>query len=68
MAGKKFLNPFLRIAICIMGMLVTGYFLYPSVQSGTVEDSLTVMRALVFIGFTYLLGQSIKQMLERREQ
>lgn len=68
MAGKKFLNPILKIAICISGMLVVGYFLYPSVQSGTIEDNLTVLRALVFIGFTYLLGQSIKQMLERREQ
>ncbi len=68
MAGKKFLNPIFKIAICITGMVVIGYFLYPSVQSGTIEDSLTVLRALVFIGFTYLLGQSIKEILERREQ
>ncbi len=68
MAGKKFLNPILKIVICITGMLVIGYFLYPSVRSGIIEDNSTVLRALVFLGFTYLLVQSIKQMIDRREQ
>jgi len=68
MAGKKFLNPILKATICVLGMLVMGYFLYPTVLSGTFEDNLTVVRALVFLGFTYLLVQSIKQILERREQ
>ena len=35
MAGNKFLNPILKIAICITGMFVMGYFLYPS---GTVRN------------------------------
>jgi hypothetical protein len=68
MAGNKFLNPILKMAICIAGMFVMGYYLYPSVLSGTLEDNLTIMRGIVFLGFTYLLVQSIKQMLERREQ
>ena len=68
MAGKEFLNPILKIVICIAGMLVMGYFLYPSVRSGIIEDNLTILRALVFLGFTYLLAQSIKQMIERREK
>ncbi len=68
MAGNKFLNPILKMAICITGMFVMGYFLYPSVRSGTIEDNLTILRALVFLGFTYLLVQSIKQIIERREQ
>jgi hypothetical protein len=68
MAGKEFLNPILKIVICIAGMLVMGYFLYPSVRSGIIEDNLTILRVLVFLGFTYLLAQSIKQMIERREQ
>ncbi len=68
MAGNKFLNPILKMAICISGMFVMGYYLYPSVLSGTIEGNLTIVRALVFLGFTYLLVQSIKQLLERREQ
>jgi hypothetical protein len=68
MAGNKFLNPILKIVICLIGMLVMGYFLYPSVKSGIIEDNLTVLRALVFLGFTYLMVQSIKQIIERREQ
>jgi hypothetical protein len=68
MAGKEFLNPILKTVICIAGMLAMGYFLYPSVRSGIIEDNLTILRALVFLGFTYLLVQSIKQMIERREQ
>jgi hypothetical protein len=67
MAGKKFLNPILKIAICVTGMLVMGYFLYPAALSGTIGDNLTIVRALVFLGFTYLLVQSIKQMVEGRE-
>jgi hypothetical protein len=68
MAGNKFLNPILKMVICLIGMLVMGYFLYPSVKSGIIEDNLTVLRALVFLGFTYLMVQSIKQIIERREQ
>ena len=68
MAGNKFLNPILKIAICITGMFVMGYFLYPSVQSGVIVDNVTILRALVFLGFTYLLVQSIKQIIEHREQ
>lgn len=68
MVGKKFLNPILKIVICVLGMLAMGYFLYPSVLSGTFEDNLTIVRSLVFLGFTYLLVQSIKQILGRREQ
>jgi hypothetical protein len=68
MSGKKFLNPVLKIAICVAGMFVMGYFLYPSVLSGTVEDNLTIVRVLVFLGFTYLLVQSVKEMLESRQQ
>jgi len=64
MAGKKFLNPILKIVICLTGMILMGYFLYPSVSSGNFEDSLTIVRGLVFLGFTYLLVQSIKQMFE----
>jgi hypothetical protein len=68
MAGKKFLNPILKAAICVAGMFVMGYFLYPAALSGTIEDNLTIVRVLVFLGFTYLLIQSVKQMLERRQQ
>ena len=68
MAGKKFLNPTLKIAVCLIGMLVMGYVLYPSVRSGTIGDSVTIVRGLVFLGFAYFLVQGIKQILEMREK
>jgi hypothetical protein len=39
------------------------YFLYPSIQAGEFSDHLTIIRALVFLGFSYLLIQSIKEAL-----
>jgi hypothetical protein len=68
MAGKKFLNPVWKIAICVAGMLIMGYFLYSSIRSETFDDHLTILRALVFLGFTYLLAGSIKQMLQPPEK
>jgi len=67
MAGKKFLNPILKIVICVTGMILMGHYLYPSVRSGDFGDNLTIVRGLVFLGFTYLLVQSIKQMIAPSE-
>lgn len=63
MAGKKFLNSYLKIVICSLGMAVMAYFLYPAMQSGEFSDKLNVIRGLVFIGFAYLLVQSVKEVL-----
>ncbi len=68
MAGRKFLNPSLKVAVCLIGMFVMGYVLYPAIRSGSIEDSVTIFRGLVFLGFAYFLVHGIKQMLESREK
>lgn len=59
MAGKKFLNPIVKIALCAVGMVVTGYFLIPEIQSGNFNDRMTIVRAIVFLAFCILLVRSI---------
>jgi len=61
MAGKKFLNPFAKIILCAMGMLVMGYFLFPAIQSGDYYDRMTIVRGLVFLAFSFLLVRSIAE-------
>lgn len=68
MAGKKFLNPLVKIVLCAVGMVVMGYFLYLAAQSGTLTDRMTIVRGLVFLGFTYLLAASIREYLTRLER
>jgi hypothetical protein len=68
MAGNKFLNPLLKIVLCMLGMLAMGYFLYPEIESGNFSDNLTVIRALVFLGFTYLLVNSVRDILGQKRQ
>jgi len=63
MAGKKFLNVYVKILLCLLGMGIMAYFIYPSVQAGEFSDYLTIARALVFLGFCYLLVQSIREAL-----
>jgi len=59
MAGKRFLNPILKIVLCLAGMFTIGYFLYPSILSGNVFDGMGIVRLLVFLGFSYLLIKSV---------
>jgi hypothetical protein len=63
MVGHKFLNPALKIILCLLGMLAMGYFIYPELEAGTFSDKLTIIRALVFSGFAYLLAQSVRDMM-----
>jgi hypothetical protein len=63
MAGKKFLNSYLKIFICAIGMSVMAYYLYPAMQAGELHDKLNLIRAIVFLGFTYLLVQSVREVL-----
>jgi hypothetical protein len=49
-------------------MAVLAYFLYPSIQAETLSDSTTLLRALVFLGFGYLLAQSIRDLVGRQEK
>jgi hypothetical protein len=67
MAGLKFLNPILKMMICIAGMLIMGYYLYDSLLQGLYE-TITVVRALVFVGFSYLLVQSIGELIKDRNK
>jgi hypothetical protein len=68
MAGKRFLNPYLKIMLCSAGMIVMGYFLYTSVWNGATYDHLTIARALVFLGFTYLLVQALRELLANSDK
>jgi hypothetical protein len=65
MAGNKFLNPLLKVVLCSLGMIVMGCFIYFSMKDGSDYDHLTIARVLVFLGFTYLLIQSLRQMSRR---
>jgi hypothetical protein len=67
MSGKKFLNPFLKVVLSLIGMLAVGYQLYVWLGSGEAYDKLTIVRALVFAGFFFLLVQSFRQILNPGE-
>ncbi len=62
MAGKKFLNPFLKAILCVIGVAVVGYYLFEAVQQGQALERLNLVRWLVLIGFAYLLYQSVKDL------
>ena len=68
MAGKKFLNPALKTAICLVGMLIMGYVLYSSSPSGIIEDRVSIFRGLAFLAFAYFFVHGIKQMLESKDK
>ena len=67
MAGKKFLNPVLKATLCSVGIGAMVYLLVPQVRSGGPYDYLTLARALVLLGFVYLLAQTVKDMLWGRQ-
>ena len=67
MAGKKFLNPVLKATLCSVGIVSMAYLLIPQVRSGGPYDYLTVARALVLLGFAYLLAKTVKDVLGGRE-
>jgi hypothetical protein len=66
MAGLKFLTPITKMSLCVLGMAVMGYFLYGSISDGTLHDRITLVRALVFVGFGYLLVQSAKDLIRQK--
>jgi len=67
MAGKNFLHPLTKIALCTAGMLLMGYFLAPSILSGSLADRTDIVRLLVFLGFTYLLIRSIMDFVSKEQ-
>jgi len=67
MAGKKFLNPYLKVALCLVGLLLMGYFLLQQVQSGDEYDRLFFFRAIVFAGFLFLFIRGVTEILNRSE-
>jgi len=64
-AGLKFLNPLVKVILCTLGMAVMGYFLYDAFLRGELNETTNVVRALVFLGFSYLLIQSLKDLSPR---
>jgi hypothetical protein len=69
MAGKKFLNPALKIIICLVAIAILGYFvhepLYEAVFSNGPVDKILTARVLVLIGFVYLFVHSVRELLKR---
>jgi hypothetical protein len=67
MAGKKFLNPVVKVGLCAVGMLIMGYFLVSSVSSGSFGDRTDIARLIVFVGFAYLFIRSIADVVAQRK-
>ncbi|MBI5251958.1 MAG: hypothetical protein HY912_20895 [Desulfomonile tiedjei] len=67
MAGLRFLNPLLKVVLCLLGMGVMGFFLYESISSGTSDDRMTIVRALVFLGFAYLFVKAAADLVRQRK-
>jgi hypothetical protein len=69
MAGKKFLNPFIKIIICLLGLLILGYFSHSSLREVVLgdgsADKILVVRLFVMIGFLYLLAQSVREIMKK---
>lgn len=68
MAGKKFLNPLLKIILCLAGMVVLAYHASPEVAAWRFDDHMTILRLVVFAGFTYLLVQSVRDVLDQTKK
>ena len=66
MAGMRFLNPYLKVVICLIGISLMAYLLYPDIQAGLLYDIAIIGRLLLFIGFVYLLAKSVKQIIGRQ--
>ena len=67
MAGDKFLNPILKAALCSIGIATMAYLVIAQIGAGGPYDYLAFARVMVLLGFLYLLVQSIRQILQRRE-
>ena len=70
MAGKKFLNPTIKIMICLSAMALLGYFVVDPLQAAIFGDGpvdkFLIGRVLVMISFVYLLVQSLRELLQKR--
>ncbi|MFH0959765.1 MAG: hypothetical protein V1897_13795 [Pseudomonadota bacterium] len=70
MAGKKFLNPTIKIVICVSALTLLGYFVIDPLQDAIFRngpiDKFLIGRILVMMGFVYLLIQSLRELLRIR--
>lgn len=64
MAGLKFLGGKTKVVICLLGMALMGYFLYPSVHEGFVIDNVTILRVIVFLGFAFFLVRNLQALFK----
>lgn len=67
MAGKNFLNPLLKLFLCVFGTSLMGFYVYVSLESGAPLDTTLFLRILVLAGFIYLLIQSARDFLGKRD-
>lgn len=66
MAGKKFLNPYVKVVLCSLGAAFMGYYLYRDVQAGELYVGAPLMRAVALVAFVYLLVKSLLDLMGRR--
>lgn len=67
MAGKKFLNPLFKLLLCLFGTSLMAFYVYDSLETGAALDTTLVLRILVLIGFVYLLIQSARDLLGKKD-
>jgi len=60
MAALKFLSAQTKVVICLIGMALMGYYLYPSIQEGFVADGVTILRVIVFVSFAFFLVRNVQ--------
>lgn len=60
MAGLKFLGVHTKVMICVIGMALMGYYLYPSIEEGFVADTVTILRVIVFVGFAFFFARNVQ--------
>jgi hypothetical protein len=61
LAGKKLMNPKVKVVVCGLGTALMAYALYYSVSTGTGYDTLFFLRGLAFIAFAYFFLRSLQQ-------
>ena len=66
MAGKKFLNPYVKVVLCALGAACMGYFLYQDIQAGELYVGVPLMRAIALAAFVYLLVSSLRDLTGER--
>ncbi len=67
MAGKQFLNPLVKLIVCLIMTLIMGYFFLQSLEAAEYYEKTTWFRGAVLFGFVYLFCNSVRQVCARTQ-